>query len=766
MVEWDNVCKMFEQGKNGKYQAEKYSSEKYLPLMRKLYERKSMTMGELESEFVRGKISKSHMDFFLAVLGKRNLGWIKKETNEEGYEAIFLTKKAIEDIEGKKSNQNIGESELSKLKQKYEVALNEYFKNLAVKNEASTNGKLLISLNELYELGAPEFIEYAIENYDEVQLYLQQIYNDRYFAIHGDIPEEKVILYDFPSKTTYKIDINRINTSYLNKIVEFEANVIYASPINAILKKAVYKCKECGQSHSKILESPLEIVPEKRNCNKEGCSGEMERVKEEEIYVDFQELHVQQIMNLTEDNDSNREQIIYYENTEGIFSGNVKVMGIVKTIKRQKGNNVEEIIVHAKHIEKIDDHKISLSQEDIENIKKVSKHPNIISKLSNALFNEISGYEIVKKAILLQQIKAVKGKDKRYNSHILLITDPGVGKTKMLRKIGDMGGNSYINMPTSTGNSITAIAEKKNTLSGESFIIKAGTLARTRGTVSIDEIMAVSETNKYLLECMESQVMTIEKGGAKAKFPADNAILAACNPRLGKFDPNMTVVEQIKLPKPILSRFDLIFAIKDENDKNKDMDIAMQILKNNGEDISIEKIEDVELNEEFIKKYIVYAQKIKPKMTDNANKVLAKAYVQMRQNIQNITARQLQAMIRISEQIAKVKLKDAVEEEDAKEAVELINKTFEAIATDPTTGIIDVGKITGDTHDDREKMSLISRIIQKLADNDQNNMANYADIINEAIKNTLTEDEVEKTLNKLINRGDIDEPRSGKYRII
>ena len=759
----DKIIEMMEKGKKGKYITLKV--DRLIPIFKELYMKKELGDEEIITMIKNAKMGGPYYRAFSTIM--HNLGWAYIDKRDDVFKVWCITNKAIEDIEGKRQEQTEEESEFQKLKKQYEDVLDRYMKEDVVHREP-VNKKILISLKELYNGGLMEFVDYAVENYDEVQLYLQQLYENAYFTIHGDITEAKIVLCDFPDKTTFKIDLNNLNTNYLNKIVEFEANIIYASPIKAVLKKAVFRCKDCGHTISKILESPFDVVPDKRNCTKENCSGEMERVPDEEVYVDFQEIHVQPIMNLTEDNDNNREQIIYYENTEGVFSGNVKVLGIVKTLKRQKSkniaNNIEDIIVHAKHIEKVDNHSITLNEDDIKNIKTVAKHHNVISKLANALFSEIAGYETVKKAIFLQQIKAVKKDNKRYNSHILLITDPGVGKTKMLKKIGEMGGNAYINMPTSTGNSITAVAEKKNTLAGESFVIKAGTLARTRGTVCIDEIMAVSEANKYLLECMESQVMNIEKGGVKAKFPADNAILAACNPRLGKFDPNMTVIEQINLPKPILSRFDLIFAIKDENNEERDWEIAMQILKNNSDVKDIDVIEGVELTEDFIKKYIVYAQQLKPTMTDEANNLLGKAYVQMRQKIENITARQMEAMIRIAEQIAKAKLKDKVEEEDAREAVELMNKTLEAIATDPSTGKIDIGKITGDTYSEREKMSIVIRIIKEVSD--KNGLANYDDIVSEAIKRAMTEEEVEETLEKLVKRGDIDEPRSGKYRML
>jgi len=155
---------------------------------------------------------------------------------------------------------------------------------------------------------------------------------------------------------------------------------------------------------------------------------------------------------------------------------------------------------------------------------------------------------------------------------------------------------------------------------------------------------------------------------------------------------------------------------------------------------------------------------MKPQITSEANNILAKAYVQMRKKIENTTARQLEAMMRISEQIAKAKLKDRANEKDAMEAVELINNALEAIATDSATGVIDIGKISGESTSEREKMSQIIRIMKELAD--EGGLVSYEDIEAEALRRAMTEEEVEETLKKLVNRVDIDEPRRGKYRII
>jgi replicative DNA helicase Mcm len=333
----------------------------------------------------------------------------------------------------------------------------------------------------------------------------------------------------------------------------------------------------------------------------------------------------------------------------------------------------------------------------------------------------------------------------------------------MLRKIAKIPNNNYVNMPTSTTTSLTGIAEKKSTILGEQWTLKAGIIARTRGTVCIDEFY-IPKQDKTLLEPMESQTITIDKGGIHATLKGDCAYLCACNPKYGKFDLNMSVIEQINIDAPTLSRFDLIFAIKDEVDKNRDLEIARQIRKNRKINKKTDKteIEGVLIDDDFIFKYIEYARQIKPEWTDKAGTQADNYYIEMRQKVKNYTARQHEAVLRIAEAHAKARLSDKVEIQDTEEAIRIMTEALKDIATEGES--IDLGKIIGITEQERKRISIILNIIKENSKNTE--LVDYETIIKYATEQGLTEEQTEATLNKLIKRGDIDEPRNGKYRIL
>ena len=421
-----------------------------------------------------------------------------------------------------------------------------------------------------------------------------------------------------------------------------------------------------------------------------------------------------------------------------------------------------------------------MEEDDIEKIEKVAKHPKIIDILSNELIPEIKGYEIIKKAIFLQQIKGVKKGNKRADSHILLITDPGIGKSVMLRKIAELPGNLYGSVTTASGVGLTAaVVREKTEIGDDTWVIKPGLLVKAnKGTACIDELTVNKDLQSFVLEAMESQTIHINKGGINTKLPAECAILAACNPRWGKFDPNVSIPEQINIPAPMLSRFDIIFPIKDEVSRTKDKDIARHIIeihrKYLKQEIGDEKkkstinINGVDIDDEFIIKYITYAREKQPIISKEAEDLLINYYVEMRKSSMQITARQLEAAIRLAEAHAKAKLKDVVEEEDAQEAINIITEALKEVAYDPETGTIDLGKITGESNKDRDKMKEIYSIIKKLSEKsgEIGALVMHEDIVEEAKKKGMDEDTVDSILKKLLKRGDIDEPRNGKYRII
>ena len=653
-------------------------------------------------------------------------------------------------------------------------------------------------------------IEYPIN----VENTISYVYKEAYIEVFGEDNKtkkelEKVqIALKNPIGCDKKID--EINSSDINKLVIFEGNIISAAKVCALLKKACFVCRNCGNIINKTVNDYFSIP--KMICSNKNCRAEMSLDLSNSTYVNIQELEIQQPIDLMKNpEDPPRNIKVFLENSEGIYSGRVNVVGTVMKKSVRANLPIFEIYVKSNSIslnesyQKIEVRDI-LNPDLIETLDELGKKKNIVDILSNYLISQIKGYDIVKKAIFLQQIKGCikflpDGSPLRRDSHILLITDPGIGKSTMLRRIARLfPQNSYASVTTATGGGLTANVVRESTEIGDGWVVKPGVFVKSNeGTACIDELTVDRNIMKYILEAMESQTIHVNKGGINVKLPAKCAVLAACNPKRGRFDSNLGIVEQINIPSPLLSRFDLIFPLKDIPDRKRDEEIAEHIL-----DIHIEtatknysvlkpiEIDGIIVDENLIKSYIIYARtcayfeenqalfmgegiderKLKnPYLTKSAKKIIKDYYINMRKlgegdNPIPVTARQLEAAIRISEMHAKARLSRKVEERDAKIAIDIIEECLNQVAYDPETGKYDIGKAMGQLPKSKfDKMDKIIEIIRELSALSDNGLAHEEDIMERATEYSISEKEVEDLLEKLKKNAEIYSPKFGYYKI-
>ncbi|GBF35840.1 AAA family ATPase [Methanofervidicoccus abyssi] len=659
-------------------------------------------------------------------------------------------------------------------------------------------------------------LEYPIE----VEKTLLDVFKETYKEVFGEDSrtekELEKICISLKNPIGCEKKIENINSFDINKLLTFEGDIISAGKVCALLKVARFVCPECGWNITHTTYNYFEKIPKYicKVCEKNDRRVEMELDLDSSIYVNIQELEIQQPIDLMKNPEDPPKSIkVFLENSQGIYSGRVKVVGTVmrKRIRSSLNMPIFEICVRSNSVSLIEDYqKIEvrdvLKPDLIEVLNELGKKKNIVDILSNYLIAQIKGYNIVKKAIFLQQIKGCTkflpdGTPLRRDSHILLITDPGVGKSTMLRKIARLfPQNAYASVTTATGGGLTANVLKESTDIGDGWVVKPGVFVKSNGgTACIDELTVDKNVMKYILEAMESQTIHVNKGGINVKLPARCAVLAACNPKRGRFDPNLGIVEQIDIPPPLLSRFDLIFPLRDIPDRRRDEEIAEHILDVHIEtvtkDYSVLKpieVDGIVVDENLMKSYIIYARncvyfeenqelfmeddvdekKLKnPHLTKAAKKIIKDFYVNMRRlgegdNPIPVTARQLEAIIRISEMHAKARLSKKVEEGDAKVAIEIIEECLNQVAYDPETGKYDIGKIMGQLPKSKyDKMDKILEIIKELSALSNDGLASEDDIIERASEFGISKKEAEDLLDKLKRNAEIYSPRFGYYRI-
>jgi len=237
----------------------------------------------------------------------------------------------------------------------------------------------------------------------------------------------------------------------------------------------------------------------------------------------------------------------------------------------------------------------------------------------------------------------------------------------------------------------------------------------------IDEIDKMREEDRGAIHpAMEQQVVNIAKGGIVATLNARAAILAAANPTLGRYNPYQTIAENINLPVTLLNRFDLIFVIRDTPEPSKDGEIVDHILRVHSDPTAAAPPVDPVL----MRKYISYAKRLNPRLTEEAKARLKAFYMEMRKaSLEGgeaaaimITARQIESLIRLTEARARLHLREETTVEDAEAAIALMQRSLEQVGVDVTTGKIDIDLLySGKPRSLQVQLQVVLNIISEMS---------------------------------------------------
>lgn len=640
---------------------------------------------------------------------------------------------------------------------------------------------LLVDFEELLAFDQ-KLAENLLETPEE---YLKHANNAAYAQLQIEDPEYAEKIADRTEIVTVRIvrlwqatQLRKLGSNHIGKLVMVEGIVVRSTPVRPMVMRAAFKCKRCGEITSinqtgQFLKAPFA-------CTNPSCvaKGPFEFVQEESTFIDSQDLRIQERPEDLPPGQLPRTLHVKLIGSEIVDiarpGDHVSIVGLVRAIAPSLPG-VGKLRTFALHIDANSievlgkEPEIALpSPEEEEKILELAKDPWVHRKIMNSIAPSIYGYDHVKEAIMYLLFGGVPKNlpdiTIRGEMNALFIGDPGTAKSQLLQyvaRIAPRGLYTSGRGTTAAGLTAAVIREK-----GGGMSLEAGALVLAdKGIACIDEMDKMRPEDRVAIhEAMEQHTVSVAKGGIVATLNARTAILAAANPALGRYEPHRTVAENISLPVTILSRFDLIFVLRDVPNKEADGKMSEHILEMHKKGLS--PVESP-ITLELLRKYISYAKGIKPVLTQEALQRLKDFYLAMRSASESegspvaITARQLESLVRIAEARARAALRKEVLAEDAEASIAIMKKSLEEVGIDLSSYKIDIDIImTGKPKSVRDKLQTVLSVLMQMEK--ETGIVEKIALLNELEAHySIARGETERLIAQLLREGTIYEPREG-----
>ncbi len=619
--------------------------------------------------------------------------------------------------------------------------------------------------------------------------------------------------------------LREVGSSEVDMLISSEVVVTKVSELKPRIYNAQFRCESCGhiieikQLNELELKEPIEC-PELDGCNRQvgGKGGTRFSIVHDNIsLVDNQWIEIQELPENVKGGAQPARATVLAEadlaNT--LLPGmrlTVNLIPFIRTENKRTGKtpmfDVYHTLVSAEH-ENTPFNEIEISEEDQEAILEISKRTDLLELLTNSIAPSIFGagkLQMVKRSLVMQLFGGVSrkfsdGNRVRGDMHILLMGDPGVAKSQLLSYMGQISPRGrYASGGGISGAGLTAAAVRDAFNDGR-FSLEAGILVLAdSGLAAIDEFDKMSNDDRAKMhEAMEQQRIHISKGGINATMRTRCAVLAAANPRHGRFSqrmqPNIDITpmfEEVDLPPALISRFDIIWLLRDDVIRDQDMQIAEHILSNRNVGISealieegrvidprlIEEEEDIKhggsgeelLSIPLFQKYVAYSKRhIHPDLTEEAQQIIVDFYLQQRSehddesNSVPITARALEALVRMAEASARMRLSKKADENDAKLALAMFrNWRYELMGDEFDEGTI----LTGRSTKKRSASKALEEVIRMLSEGSKDVDMDESVIYTEMEKLGFTVEVIEENLLTFSRKHVIYPPRAGIWRLL
>jgi len=579
-------------------------------------------------------------------------------------------------------------------------------------------------------------------------------------------------------KLPEKHSLRKIGSENIGRLLSIDGIIVRSTSVKPLLLKAAFQCRKCNalsyvEQAGTLMRGPGVCA----HCR----SKIFEFMEKMSTFMNSQEIRIQERPeDLPPGQLPRAVDIKLSEDLVDIArpGDRVSIIGVARAQQEFAGRKARlrtfELLLDANYVDIMgkEVEVVEITPEDERLIRELAKDPFIHRKLIASLAPSIYGYGDIKEAVLYLLFGGVAkrlpdGVSIRSEINVLLVGDPGVAKSQLLQyvaRIAPRGLYTSGRGTTAAGLTAAVVREKSG-----GMVLEAGALVLAdKGVACIDEVDKMRPEDRVAIhEALEQHTVSVAKGGIVATLNARAAVLAAANPSLGRYDPYRNITDNISLPVTLLTRFDLLFIMKDVPEPDSDRRMSEHIL-------TLHRLkttpEEPPLFPDLLRKYIAYAKRIEPVLSEEAVNEIRQYYLKMRSMSGSsespvvITPRQLEALVRLAEARARSFLRDRVEAEDARSIIRLMTLSLQDVGIDTTTGKMDIDVImTGKPKSLRDKMQVV---LSTFADLEKQLGIVEDSTLYQALsrKVDVTDEDARRLVDQLVKEGILYSPKPGHLK--